>query len=384
MRTMWDAAHARNWRTRAAGAVIVGVSLTVAACSGTGVTSPTATSAAAATDRGVVLDSMKPVTVNPDAPTEPFKPAAHKHIMIMTCGNAGAGCVRIAQGAKEAAEAIGWTADVVDGRFDPTVQNAAVLQAVHAGVDGIISVAADPNLMSQAMALVAAKKVPFVVASQTPSAHDVPGVDSWVSPDPVQSGKNAAEWVQKDSAGKAKILIVDLPGFADIGTRNGTLVAGLRSDCAQCVIYRVNGSAQTMGTSLAPQVTSQLQQHPDTTYVWSPDDALSDFIAQGIRQAGKTSSVKLVSRSGSPEELTRIKEGTAAADGAAPDNYGGWLAFDSLARAISGVTVKNYVIEPERWFSAANIDGAPSDMLVKGWNVDFDYRAAFKTMWGVQ
>ncbi|MGE0216380.1 sugar ABC transporter substrate-binding protein, partial [Mycolicibacterium sp.] len=301
--------------------------------------------------------------------------------MVLVCGNFGLGCVREAAGARAAFESMGWTVDVVDGRLDPTVWNRVVKQAVDSGVDGIIALGANPNLMGEAMAAVHAEDVPFVMVSQSPKPGDLPGVDSWVRPDAVKGGNDIGTWIAGDSGGQGSVLVIDAPEYADIMVRNDSLVATLGEQCAGCTVHRVAISTPTMGTTLAPTVTSQLQQNPDVTYVWTPDDAYANFVAQGIMQAGKTTSVKLVSGAGAPEALARIRDGQQAADLATPDVYMGWLAADTLARLISGQPSQEVWDVPQRFFTAANIgDGDYS----AGWDVEFDYKTVFKNMWGVQ
>lgn len=388
MRRKQLASHGKPWRAWSIGVAAVGLAVTLTACSTADAGGPTGSSGAGAPGSAAgapassaqTLEAMNPVTTFP-GPTEAFKPASGKHIMIMVCGNFGLGCVREGEGAKQAADALGWTADVVDGRLDPTVWNRAVKQAVDSGVDGIVDVSGDPNLMGEAMAAVHDKDVPFVVISQTPKDGDLPGVDSWIRPDAVKGGTTIAQWVQQDSGGQASVLILDLPDYADVMARNDALAGTLEGQCPDCTVTRATVSSQTMGTSLAPLVTSQLQQHPDVNYVWSPDDALSNFVAQGIQQVGKTDSVKLVASAGAPDALSRIKDGTQAADAASPDNYMGWLATDSLARVISGQPVQLVWDVPQRLFTAQNINDGPSDMFEKGWNPEVDYQSAFQQLW---
>jgi len=354
-------------------ALVVTLSLTACTTDAGG-----ATRSGAASANGVTLQAMNEVTTF-QGPSSAFTPAPGKHIMILACGNLGRACIRLADGAKEAASAMGWTADVIDGRLDPTVWNRAVKQAVDSGVDGIIDVSGDPNLMGEAMSAVHAKDVPFVMMMQTPKPGDLPGVDSWVRPDAVKGGNDIGTWIAGDSAAAGSVLVIDAPEYADIMMRNDSIVDTLGKQCAGCTVHRVSISAQTMGTSLAPTVTSQLQQHPDVTYVWSPDDAYSNFVAQGIQQAGKSTSVKLVSGAGEPEAFDRIKNANQAADLATPNNYAGWLAADTLARVISGQPVQEVWDVPQRFFTAANVGDAD---FGSGWDVEFDYKTVFKKLWG--
>jgi ribose transport system substrate-binding protein len=365
------------------------IAVAAAACSTSGGSQASAPStgnagtASSAANSAQIVPATKPIT-KWFGPTKPFTPPAHKHIMILICGAQGGGCVREGQGAKAAAEALGWSADVVDGKLDPTEWDRAVKQAAESGVDGIYDISGNPNLMGDAMSVVRAKHIPFVLAEQSPAKGDQGGIDSYIDPDPVAGGKIMAQWIAADSGGKAHVLILNVPGYPDIATRNSTLVSSLKSDCNnQCKTYQASVSPTTLGTTLAPLVTSQLQAHPDINYVWSSDDAISDFVAQGIQQAGKTSTVKMVSGAGAPEVLAKIKSGQDAADLATGDQWEGWLGIDTLARVMAGVSYQKLWREPQRLWTAANIGQAPASMFKTGWDPEFNYQAGYKKLWGV-
>jgi len=317
-----------------------------------------------------------------DAPTEAFTPPTFKHILIMPCGSVGQGCVNEAAEEKKVAESLGWTADVIDGKMDPTVWNQTVKQAVASGVDGIIAVSADPNLYAEAMQSVASKSVPFVVTQQSPGNKDVKGVDTYVAPDPKVGGADVAEWINADSGGRAHVLLLSAPGFASGQQRSAAISENLHSDCKDCVVYTADITAATMGTSLAPLVTSQLQQHPDIDYVWGTDDCCVSFIQQGIGQAGKTGSVKLMSMSGFPQQMAQLKTGDMAFELASPTPYAAWLAVDSLARLRAGKPTESFWVLPQRIWTEASIGDAPADAFKTGWDVEFDYRSMFHKLWG--
>ncbi|MET0453960.1 MAG: sugar ABC transporter substrate-binding protein [Mycobacterium sp.] len=368
----------RPWQRRAAGVVAIGAALILTGCSSSAGGAGPVGSASTAT-----VDAMKPVT-EVDGPTEAFTPTPGKRILVLVCGSGGQGCALEGDEQKRAAEALGWQVDLVDGQLDPKVWNQAVQQAVDSGVDGIIAISADPNLYGAAMESVRAKNVPFVLTNQTPQQSDVQGIDTYIATDPVKGGNDVTDWIVADSGGQAKVLLLDLPGYRDAMTRTKTIDDDLAKDCPGCVVYRSDISVQTMGTSLAAQVTSQLQQHPDVDYVWSADDAAASFVAQGIQQAGRGSSVKLVSMGGFPDQLARVQTGQVAADLATATPYTAWLAVDSLARIIAGQPAEPYWPIPQRLWTTANIAEGDEQMLDVGWDTDFDFMNAFKTMWGIK
>lgn len=367
-------------------AAVVTTTLVLAGCSGGSADAGSTSDAAqggSASASSVTVDAMNPVTEF-DGPTQAFQPPSDKHILLLYCGSAGQGCVNEANETKIAAESLGWTVDMVDGKLDPTVWNQVVKQAVDSGVDGIISISGDPNLMTDAMAGVQAKDIPFVLTSQVPTDADTPGVDTYIAVDPVSGGNDVADWIIADSGATANVLLLDLPGYYSAMTRTKTIGDDLARDCPNCVVTKADIAVQTMGTSLAPLVTAQLQQHPDVDYVWSPDDCCVSFVQQGIQQAGKASGIKVVSFGGFPDQLKNVQTGQVAAEQAVATLYQSWLSVDSLARLMAGQPAQKYWAVPERIWTAANIADAPAEMFTSGWNTDFDFRASFKQMWGVQ
>ncbi|WP_433496981.1 sugar ABC transporter substrate-binding protein [Sphaerimonospora sp. CA-214678] len=369
----------RGRRDTFLGILAAAAAISLAACS-----SSSASSMGEDVGKSVSLDSMKPVTQYV-GPTTAFTAPRDKHIAVVVCGNFGAGCVREGHAVKEAGETLGWKVDLIDGRLDPTVQNRAVKQAAESGVDGIVGISANPNLMGEAMAEVAARKIPYVAMSQAARTGDVAGVTSYVSLAPQKSGKIIAQWLEAASDSKAHVLILDLPGTPDIMDRNDVIASTLKDSCAECKVYRAEVSAQTVGTSLAPLVTAQLQQHPDISYVWVLDDAVGEFVAQGIRQAGKSSTVKMAGTSSSTEaSIGHLKDGTQTADLLWDDYWGGWVAVDSLARAMAGEPVQKEWETPLRLFTPANVDQLNSDADKVGWRAEFDYKSKLRQLWGAR
>ncbi|MGP3534205.1 sugar ABC transporter substrate-binding protein [Microbacterium sp. RD1] len=355
---------------------VAALTLALAGCSG-----GSADTASSTDDKATVVDAMNPVT-EVAAPTEAFEPPTDKHILLLICGSGGQGCVDEGSETKAVAESLGWQVDLVDGKLDPTVWNQVVKQAADSGVDGIISVSSDPNLFSEAMQAVEAKGIPFVVTNQIPRDTDVAGIDAYIAPDPVAGGEDVADWIVADSGGKANVLLLDLPGYDSAMTRTATIAEKIEADCPDCVIEKADVSVQTMGTSLAPLVTSRLQQNPDIDYVWSPDDCCVSFVQQGIQQAGRTGDLKLVSMGGFPDQLGNVGTDQLAADLATPTLFESWLSVDSLARLMAGQPAEQYWPVPQRLWTAANIADAPDTISESGWNLDLDYEALFDGLWG--
>lgn len=354
--------------------------LVLAGCTG----APTATGSSGS-GAGTVVGAMSPVTTV-DAPTQAFTPPTGKRILVLMCSSTGQGCVNEGNESKAAAESLGWTVELVDGKFDPTVWNQAVKQAAESGVDGIISISGDPNLMAEAMGIVQQKDIPFVLTNQYPADGDIAGIDTYVGPDPAAGGKDIADWIVADSGGKATVLLIDAPGYYNIEKRTAAIADTLRAGCASCVVENADMSAATVGTTLSPLVTSRMQQNPDIGYVVVPDDCCVSFANQGVQQAGRGATTKVVSVGGFAEQLGALRSGGGplAADLATPNRYMGWVSVDSMARLMAGLPAEKYRKAPQRLWTTANIAEAPEDATKLGWNLDFDYKPTFQGLWGTR
>lgn len=359
------------------GAVATSALLVLSACSGG------ASDSGASGDRsGVETAAMKPVTTL-DMPTKPFTPPTGKTVLIMPCGSSGQGCVNESEFAKKVALSLGWTVKVADGKLDPTTWNQVVKQAADSGIDGIIAISADPNLYTEAMAVVKAKGIPFVLTQQPPTDKDVEGISAYVATDAVQGGKDVADWIKADSKGKGNVLILDQPGFAAVQARAAAIQKTLESNCPGCKVKKVDISVPTMGTSLTPLVSSTLAKNPGIDYVWNSDDCCISFVQQGIQVAGKSSSVKLLSMTGYPDQMAQLKTGEVTAELATATPYSAYLAVDTLGRLMAKEPLeKTFWTVPQRIWSSDSIGEAPDSVYKVGWETEVDYKAAFEKLWG--
>jgi len=224
-----------------------------------------------------------------------------------------------------------------------------------------------------------------VLTQQPPGPKDVAGIGAYVATDPAPGGKDVAEWIKADSGGTANVLVLDFPGFSAVQARAASIVENLQADCTGCKVKKVDVSVQTMGTSLTPLVTSQLQQDPGITYIWGSDDCCVSFMQQGINVAGKSSAVKLLSMTGYPDQMDQLKSGEMAAELATATPYSAWLAVDTLGRLMAGQPLeKNFWAVPQRIWSTDSIGEASASVFDVGWDTDVDYQPMFKKLWGQQ
>ncbi|HEY6888184.1 MAG TPA: substrate-binding domain-containing protein [Solirubrobacter sp.] len=354
---------------------VLAAGLTLAACGSSSDTKSgaPASGGASATVTDTVSTAMAPVQKFA-APGAAVKAPAGKHVVAITCSSQGYGCVQGGIGVQEAGKVLGWNVTVADGKGDPATWNSAIQQAVTAKADGIVLLAVDPQLVAGALAKAKAAGIP-VVSTFIPKLGSAT-VDGYASTDHALGGKILADWIIKDSGGKAKVLMLDEKAFPELVKRNTALVDELKAACAGCTVSdTVEFNIGTMAQQLAGAVTSSLQRHPDVQYVVAPFDSSGIFAGQGIRSAGKAGTVKMVGAEGDPNGIQGVQSGGQAVDLATVPPWGGWAAVDLLVRHMAGSPVENAVL-PQRLFDKSNV---PSG---KGWTGDVDYQSAYRELWG--
>jgi ribose transport system substrate-binding protein len=313
----------------------------------------------------------KPVVTWP-GPDEAVKAEPGKKITILTCGSTGITCVRVANGAKAAADALGWDADVVDGQNQPTVWNSALSTALSEGTDAIILAAVPPA--AAAGALEKAKKGGVPVIGLLSEAGAELATDT-ITLDSPAIGKLMADTVAVESDGNAKVLLLIDKQFPEIVPRWDAFRKELADVCPSCSVE----SEQEFSLALASQrlagiVSSTLSSNPKINYVVQPFDAIAPFTEQGIRAGG--SKAKIVGLGADPPAVQAMTDGIQVASVGTPAEWMGWMAVDSLLRTEAGQEVPDYDV-PSRVLTSDSIPGAD------GWQGDFDYQSKFKEIWGV-
>jgi ribose transport system substrate-binding protein len=354
-------------------AAVLAAGLTLAGCGGSSPEPEAGAPASAGPATETVKTAMAPLSEF-KAPGEAVEAPAGKRVVAVTCSSQGYGCVQGGVGVQEAGKVLGWDVTVADGKGDPAAWNSAIQQAVTAKADGIVLLAVDPALVTGALAKAKAAGIP-VVSTFIPKLGSAT-VDAYASTDHAAGGKILASWIAADSGGKAKVLMLNEKAFPELVKRNTALTDELAASCPGCeVVDTVEFNIGTMAQQLAGAVTSALQRHPDVTYVVAPFDSSGIFAGQGIRQAGKAGTVKMVGAEGDPNGIQAVQQGAQAVDLATVPPWGGWAAADLLVRHFAGAPVEHAEL-PQRLFDKSNV---PSG---KGWTGDVDYKASYAELWG--
>jgi ABC-type sugar transport system substrate-binding protein len=307
---------------------------------------------------------------------------------VIECAAVVSGCVRQAEGIQQAAELLGWTVQVFDGKGDPVEWNKAATQAINSGVDAIVLAAADPVPMKASLDLAAEKGIAVGTTGVGISAGS--GVAFDVGADYGYWGLALGSWIVADSQGSAQLLQTIDKEFAsqlDIVDQMNQVV----STCSGCkVVATEQFTVADLGNGLGPRIAQTLQRYPDVNYVNGAYDSAAADMVPAIKNAGLGDRVSLVSCVGSPQNLGFVKDGDVQkVDMVQDDIYLGFAAVDQLNRIFAGEDL--WKTPGETNDKLIYTEGAPSKLLNAEnvgdpntpWVAENDYVNQYKKIWGV-
>jgi ribose transport system substrate-binding protein len=241
-------------------------------------------------------------------------------------------------GAKEAVAAAGATLDTQGpDKFDATLQN-PLLDAVAAAKPDALLVA--PNDVKASVAPLkkiqdGGTKVVLVDTSVTDTTIGV----SRIATDNKLGGVKAADALKELGVpAKAKVLVISTdPGVSSVDLR----VAGFKAEAAT-LGYTLASDTQyshNEAATAAQVISAALAKDPDLAGVFATNLFTAQGVATGIKQAGKSGTVKVVGFDAGPDQIKQLQAGDVQALVAQKPYDIGKQGVEQAIAAMSGGTV---------------------------------------------
>lgn len=379
---------------KATAIAVVTVLLGSAACGGSSSDDDVAASAApeASADGEIDLSALYAGTYEPP-PAEAPKVAEQKNVWVVSCGQQSVTCVDIANATVEAAEALGWDTTLCDGKLNPNDWGGCLRQAVAAKADVAFEAGVDCAAIKQPLeeAKAAGVKVinqfafdcddpalgggePLYAASLIPSSK-YPTAQAWW----LASGKARADWITNETDGKAKVIMIDVPGLTLVKYMNQGFSEELEAMCPGCsIVETVEGTPAFV--DIPPKVGSALAQHPDANAMSVPFDAIFLLgLSQTIASTGRGDELAIVGGEGDAPNMDLIREGKEGAVAGLDLGWIGWGSIDTALRLFAGEPPVAQGIGLQLVDNEHNLP--PSG---QAYTAPIDYRSAYKKAWGVE
>lgn len=272
---------------RFTGASFCAVALTLAACGG-GSTSGDAGAASGGTSAG---GGGKKITLMVGVKGDPF-------YVSMQCG------------AQEAATAAGATLDVQGpDKFDATLQNPMLDAVAAAKPDALLVAPNDVKASAPPLKRLqdSGTKIILVDTTVTDTAIGV----SRIATDNNLGGQKAAEALSKLGV-KGKVLVISTdPGVSSVDAR----VDGFKSKAAEFGFTLASDTqySHNQAATAAQVISAALAKDPDLTGVFATNLFTAQGVATGVKQAGKSGTVKIVGFDAGPDQIKQLEAGDVQA-----------------------------------------------------------------------
>ena len=192
-----------------------------------------------------------------DGPTTGPTAAKDKTIVYVAGDLRNGGTSGVADGVKEAAAAIGWKLQVIDGQGQVSTRTAALNQAVALKPDGIVVAGFDAIEQNAALATVKEAGIPFVGwhATIEPGPDLATGMFANVNTRILDVANTAADLAIADSDGKAGVVIFGDSNYAMAIGKAKMMEAEIKK-CGGCTVLSLEDSPMTEASLRMPQLTT--------------------------------------------------------------------------------------------------------------------------------
>ncbi|RKQ86876.1 ribose transport system substrate-binding protein [Solirubrobacter pauli] len=303
-------------------------------------------------------------------------------LVIFVAGDLNNGGIAgAARGAQEAAAAIGWQLDVLDGEGSIAGQQRALRAAVRRDPAGIILGSIDATEQRHVLLQARARRIPVVGwhAGTHPGPGRHTGLFFNVSTEVDEVVRQATRFVIAHSAGNAGVVIVTDRRYP-IGAHKADLMAEQLRACRGCRVLEEVDSPIDLAQQRMPAIMSSLLHRfgDRLGYLLTINGAYVGGARAALVDAGR--------RGGDPPYAVSAGDGDASdferlqaqdhqtATVAEPLNLHGWQLIDELNRARAGAPPSGY-IAPPRLITRADVpDGAVFDP-------DSGYRDRYRRIW---
>ncbi len=247
-------------------------------------------------------------------------------------------------------------------KFDPTLQR-PILDSVKASKpDAILIAPTDVTAMQQPLESAAAAGTKIILVDTT--TKDPSYAASQIASDNIGGGKAAFDAIKQLNPDGGKVMVMSVnPGISTTDQRAEGFEAAVKAD-SKFEYLPIQYSHNDPATA-ANIISSALQKDPDIIGVFAANLFAAEGTATGVRQAGKTSTVKIVGFDAGPNQIKALEEGTVQALVAQQPGLIGQYGVDMAVAALDGGQVTPKVQTGFTVITKENLSGEGGQAVYK-------------------
>ena len=301
--------------------------------------------------RAVVASTPPPSAYRGPTTGPPAQPSAP--VVFVAADLTDGGIAAVARGVQEAARAIGWPLQILDGQANVVGESEALHAALRLRPGGIILGGVDAAEQQPALREARAQGVPVVGwhAAPRPGPDPKLGLFTNVTSDPAAVARLAADYAIAGSNGTATVAIFTDSEYA-IDTYTSELMAADIRTCGGCsVLETFDSPVSTASIGAVSLVAALLERYGKrVNYLLAVNGAFIDGASTALTGAGLRGDQEpfsLAAGEGVESEFGRVRgDEYQKASVAEPLNLEGWQLIDELNRARAGQPPSGYVAPP--------------------------------------
>ena len=260
---------------------------------------------------------------------------------------------------KKEAEAKGWELVYTDAGGSAAKQVADVQSMVAQGVDAIFLAPREEKPLIPAVMAAKAAGIPVILLDRNvDQSLAKAGQDyvTFIGSDFIEEGRRAAEWLQKETNGKATIIELEgTTGASPAIDRKKGFHDFIADHPEMKVVASQDGDfSRDKGRTV---METLLQQHPDVTAVYAHNDEMAIGAIAALEAAGKKpgEDVIIVSIDGTKDALQAIVDGKMGATVECNPRFGP-KAYETLEKYAAGEEIPPKIINEDKFYDESNAE----------------------------
>lgn len=247
-------------------------------------------------------------------------------------------------------------------KFDPTLQKPILDSVVAAKPDAILIAPTDVTAMQAPLQAAAAAGIKIILVDTT--TKDPSYAASAIASDNIGGGAAAFAAIKQLNPAGGKVMVMSTdPGVSTVDQRIQGFADAAKADSAfQYLPVQYSHNDPATASNL---ISSALQKDPDLKGVFAANLFAAEGTATGVRQAGKTSTVKIVGFDAGPNQVKALQEGTVQALIAQQPGTIGQYGVDEAVAALDGGQVTPKIQTGFTTITKDNLSGAGGQAVYK-------------------
>lgn len=247
-------------------------------------------------------------------------------------------------------------------QFDPTLQRPILDSVKAAQPDAILIAPTDVTAMQQPLEAAAAAGTKVILVDTT--TEDPSYAASQIASDNIGGGKAAFDAIKQLNPDGGKVMVMSVnPGISTTDQRAQGFEEAVKAD-PKFTYLPIQYSKNDPATA-ANLIGAALQKDADIVGVFAANLFAAEGTATGVRQAGKTDTVKIVGFDAGPNQIKALKEGTVQALVAQQPATIGQYGVDMAVAALDGGQVTPKVQTGFSVITKDNVDGEGAQAAYK-------------------